>query len=248
VVPPGSEALWLAPLPARLLTPDPEIRMRLTRFGLRRIGAVAALERPALIARFGPEGGLLHDRSNGREVRRLRPRRTPERLALALPVDPPVRELEAVRFVLHRLAVALAGQLDGRGMAATRGRLQLELDLAFATAGTEPRVLVEQPFPEPTSDARAIERLLLARLERNPPPAAVARVELELTGVLPAAGQQLPLLIPQAARDARLTWQVARLALVHGEDRIRRIQVLDPESPLAERRWAWQTAAGRRES
>jgi len=244
VVPPGDEASWLAPLPARLLTPDPGTRERLARFGLRRIGAVAALERPALIARFGVEGGLLHDRSNGREVRRFSPRRTPERLALALPVDPPVHELEAVRFMIHRLAVALAGQLDGRGVAASRGRLLLELDLAFAAAGTEQQGVVEQTFPEPTSDARAIERLLFARLERNPPPAAVSRLELELNEVAPAAGQQIPLFIPQAARDARLGWELARLALVHGEDRIRRIQVLDPESPLAERRWAWQGPTG----
>jgi hypothetical protein len=129
-------------------------------------------------------------------------------------------------------------------VAASRGRLLLELDLAFAAAGTEQQGVVEQTFPEPTSDARAIERLLFARLERNPPPAAVSRLELELNEVAPAAGQQIPLFIPQAARDARLGWELARLALVHGEDRIRRIQVLDPESPLAERRWAWQGPTG----
>lgn len=240
IVPAGQEAAWLAPLPAGLLTPDAAIRARLARFGLRRIGAVAGLASSALVARFGEEGARLHARANGEEIRLFRPRRAPERMTLALPIDPPVEELEAVRFVLHRLTTALAGQLDGRGAAATRARLSLELDLAFAPAGTPPGLVVEQRFPEPTSAAEAIERLLLARLERVPPPAAVSRLELELAGVEPAAGQQLPLFVPQAARDARLGWQLARLALTYGEDRIRRFQLLDPESPLAERRWSWR--------
>jgi protein ImuB len=239
-VPAGGEAAWLAPLPARLLTAERDIRARLVRFGLRHIGEVAALARSALIARFGDEGARVHARANGEEIRPFEVRRTPERLVLAMPVDPPIVELEAIRFVLHRLATALAGQLDGRGSAADRARLVLELDLAFARTGTPTSVTVEQRFPEPTSDAEAIERLLLARLERTPPPAAVSRLELELAGVAPAAGQQLPLFVPQAARDARLGWQLARLALLHGEDRIRRVRLQDPDAVLAEQRWSWR--------
>ncbi len=48
VVPPGGEAVFLAPHPSGLLTQDPDVRARLTRFGLRRIGAVAELARSAL--------------------------------------------------------------------------------------------------------------------------------------------------------------------------------------------------------
>jgi nucleotidyltransferase/DNA polymerase involved in DNA repair len=242
LIPVAGEAAWLAPLPARLLTPDPDIRARLTRFGLRHIGMVAELPRSALVARFGPEGERIHARANGHELVPFRPRRSPERLALALPIEPPVADLEPLRFVLRRLAATLADQLLARGVAAERARLTLELDLAFAPAGTPPRLGVEQRFPEPTADSEAIERLLLARLERTPPPAAVARVELELAGVGPAAGQQLPLFVPQAARNARLGWQLARLALTFGEDRVRRVEITDPEAPLAERRWTWRAA------
>ena len=55
-VPPGDEAAFLAPYPSGLLTTDLDVRARLTRFGLRKIGAVAELPRSALIARFGDEG------------------------------------------------------------------------------------------------------------------------------------------------------------------------------------------------
>ncbi len=244
LVPPGGDAEFLAPHPTGFLTPDPDVRARLTRFGLRRIGAVAELPRSALVARFGEEGARIHARSRGEELEPFRPRRAPERLALGLPIEPAVEDLEPLRFVLHRLAVALTGQLVGRGLAASRARLHLDLDLAFAPAGTLPVVDVEQRFPEPTADAEAIERLLFARLERTPPPAAVARLALELDGTTPAAGQQLPLFTPQAARAARLDWQLARLALTFGEDRIRRVAVVDPEAPLPEMRWAWRPVDG----
>jgi protein ImuB len=243
IVPPGDEAAFLAPRPSGLLTSDPDVRARLLRFGLRRIGAVAELPRSALIARFGEEGARLHARARGEETEPFRPRHAPERLALGLPIEPPVEELEALRFLLHRLVAALTGQLTGRGLAADRAILTLELDLAFAPRDTAERLEVEQRFPEPTADPDAIERLLFARLEREPPPAAVARLGLELRGTVPAAGQQLPLFVPQAARTARLGWQLARLALTYGEDRVRRVVVTDPEAPLAEDRWTWQAVS-----
>jgi protein ImuB len=241
IVGPGEDSGFLAPLPSSLLSPDADVRARLARFGLRRIGQVAELPRSALVARFGDEGERLHARSRGEEIERFRPRHAPERVTLALPIDPPVAETESLRFVLHRLAAALAAQIDARGMAAAKANLRLTLDLAFSRAGTPGDLAVEQRFPEPTADADAIERLLLARLERTPPPAPVERLELELAGVEPAVGQQLPLFVPQAARTARLGWQLARLALTFGEDRVRRVAVADPEAPLPEQRWGWRT-------
>jgi len=74
----------------------------------------------------------------------------------------------------------------------------------------------------------------------------VARLELELSGASPAAGQQLPMFVPQAHHGARLAWQLARLALTYGDDRVRRVALTDPDAPLAERRWTWQSVSGAR--
>ena len=122
LVPPGDDARFLAPYPARLLTRDQDVRARLARFGLRTIGSVADLPRSAVVARFGDEGARLHARARGEETERFRPRRTPERLALALPLDPPAEGLDAVRFVLRRLSATLADQLQARGQAAGLAR------------------------------------------------------------------------------------------------------------------------------
>ena len=43
---------------------------------------------------------------------------------------------------------------------------------------------------------------------------------------------------------ARLGWQLARLALAYGDDRIGRVELADPEAPLAESRWRWLAVHG----
>jgi protein ImuB len=239
IVPSGTDAAFLDPLPSALLSRDPGTRDRLTRFGLRRIGAVAAIPRSSLVARFGPEGERLHARSTGRETEPFQPRHTPERALLALPLEPAATDLEPLRFVLRRLAGALADQLLARGAAADRVQVRLGLESGVAR-GAPAGIGLLQRFPEPTSDAEAIERLVLARLERDPLPAPVERMEVELLGIGPAEGHQLSMFVPQAAHGARLAWQLARLALRFGPDRVLRPELVDPEAPLPEGRIRWR--------
>jgi hypothetical protein len=241
-VEPGADADFLAPLPAAMLSRDPEVRARLDRFGLRVIGQVAELPLSAVVARFGPEGEWLHARARGEETDPFRPYRAPERLALALPIDPPVSDVEGLRFVLHRLAAAFGDQLEARGAATARARLTLELDRSFSAGDVPPSIAIDQPLPEPTSEGLAIERLLIARLETSPPRAPVARLELELLDVAPAAGTQLSLFTPQTGRTGRLGWQLARLGLRFGEERVGWMELDDSEATLAEARWRWRRA------
>ncbi len=205
---------------------------------------MAELARSALSPGSGEEGARLHARARGEETEPFRPRRTPGAPGPAPADRAAVEELEPLRFVLHRLAGALTGQLagarPGRGPGATCAWSWTSRSPA---PGRRRELTVEQRFPEPTADAEAIERLLFARLERDPPPAAVARLDLELAGTAPAAGQQLPLFVPQAARDARLGWQLARLALTFGEDRVRRVALHRPRGAAA--RGALDVALGR---
>ncbi len=246
VIEPGADAGFLAGLPAAMLSRDPEIRARLQRFGLRVIGQVAELPRSAVVARFGPEGERLHARARGEETDPFRPRQAPERLAMALPIDPPVADVEGLRFVLHRLASAFGDQLEARGAAAAWARLTLELDRSFSVGDVPATMTVDQHLPEPTSEGLAIERLLIARLEMAPPQAPVSRLDLQLGDVAPAAGCQLTLFTPQTGRTGRLGWQLARLGLRFGEERVGWMEIADPEAALAEERWMWrgQPASG----
>ena len=238
VVPAGgheAEAGFLAPLSINLLPADPETRDRFRLFGLVSIGQFAALDRSAVLARFGAGGGTLHDLARGMDGRPLRPRRPVERLRAEAELEPAVEELESLRFVLHHLCGALCEQLAARGAGASRARLGLVLDHAAP-------VQYDQSLPEPAAAPDLLERLLMARLEAAPPQAPVERLSLELDGTAPAPGQQLGLFTPQLGRAARLDWQLASLAIRFGPDRLFRAYLRDPESLLPEERFGWQPA------
>jgi nucleotidyltransferase/DNA polymerase involved in DNA repair len=226
------EAAFLAPLPIRLLPAEQETQDRLRLFGLTRIGELAALDRSAVVARFGAAGGTLHDLANGLDGRPLRPRRPVERLHAQVELDPPVDSLEPLRFVLRHLCGALCEQLLARGAGAGRATLLLELE------GAAPR-RYDQSLPEPAAAADLLERLLMARLEADPPRQPVERLHLELDGTAPAAGLQLGLFTPQLARAARLDWQLAGLVIRFGPDRLLHARLLDPEARLAQDRFSW---------
>jgi hypothetical protein len=161
-------------------------------------------------------------------------------MAMALPIDPPVSDVEGLRFVLHRLTGAFGDQLEARGAATARARLTLELDRSFSTGEVPATITIDQPLPEPTSEGLAIERLLIARLEAAPPGAPVSRLDLELDEVAPASGTQLSLFTPQTARTSRLSWQLARLGLRFGTERVGAMELVDPEAALPEARWKWR--------
>jgi protein ImuB len=237
----AAEAAYLARLPIRLLPADDDARERLRVFGLTRIGEFAALSRSAVLARFGEHGGMLHDLARGLDGRELRPRRQVERLRAEAELEPPLEELEPLRFVLRSLCGALCEQLTARGAGAGRAMLELELESASP-------MRIEQPLPEPAAVPELIERLLLARLTAGPPVAPVSRLALELHGAAPQAGQQLGLFAPQLARAARLDWQLAGLAIRFGADRLLRARILDPEATLPEARVEWRPLTAERMS
>lgn len=230
-----AEAAYLAPLSINLLPADQETRDRLRLFGLTRIGQFAALDHSAVLARFGSSGGTLHDLARGMDGRPLRPRRPVEHLRAEAELEPPVEELEPLRFVLHNLCGALCEQLAARGAGAGRAALTLTLERA-------PSLRYDQALPEPVAVPDLLERLLLARLEADPPRHPVERLCLELDGTAPAAGQQLGLFTPQLARAARLDWQLASLQIRYGPERLLQAELRDPEAPLAEARFAWRSA------
>ena len=246
VIPVGGrreEAAFLAPLPLSLTPAEPGVHERLRVLGLETMGQLAALDHSAVVARFGPVGAEMHDLVRGMDRRPLRPRRPLERLAADVELEPPAAELEPLRFVLHHLSSTLCEQLAARGAGAARAALTLSLERSELDPGARTAVY-EQALPEPSAAAELLERLLMARLEADPPSAPVERLALQLDGTAPEAGQQLTLFDRQGAHAARLEWQLASLAIRFGEDRILRAVTADVEAPLAERRFAWHDATG----
>ncbi len=236
VAPAGDAAVeraWLADQPIRCLPTDTATRARLRRFGLARVGDLAALPRSSVVARFGAQGGLLHDLANGLDGRPLRPRRPVERLRAELEPDTPLDGLEPLRFILRHLCDGLCEQLVARGAAVDGATLALTLEDALV-----PAVVIEQHLPEPVARPEAIERLLLARLEQVRLEGRIGRVALELDGRAPGEGRQLGLFEPQGARAERFTWELAALA-IRFPGQLWRAALVDPEDPRTDDRVRW---------
>ncbi len=216
---------------------------RLRVLGLETMGQLAALDHSAVVARFGAAGAEMHDLVRGLDRRPLRPRRRLEQLAADVELDPPADELEPLRFVLHHLCGMLCEQLAARGAGAARAELTLSLERPQHDPGPRSQAY-QQTLPEPSAAAELLERLLMARLEAEPPSAPVERLALQLDGTAPEAGQQLTLFSRQGVQAAHLEWQLAGLAIRFGADRVLRAVTVDPEAAVAERRFEWQDAAG----
>ena len=236
------EAAFLAPLPLTLTPAEPGVHERLRVLGLETMGQLAALDHSAVVARFGATGAELHDLVRGLDRRPLRPRRPVEHLAADVELDPPADELEPLRFVLHHLCSTLCEQLAARGAGAARAAMTLSLERPQHDPA--PRMQAyQQALPEPSAAADLLERLLMARLEAEPPSAPVERLSLQLDGTAPESGQQLTLFSRQDAQAARLEWQLASLAIRFGNERVLRAVTTDTEAAIAERRFEWQDTA-----
>src|SRR5258706_15232538 len=72
IVPPGQEATCLSALPTTALDTTPQILETFERWGIRTLGAVAALPEIGLMERFGEEGIRLRRLALGRTQRLLR--------------------------------------------------------------------------------------------------------------------------------------------------------------------------------
>jgi len=236
------EAAFLAPLPLPLIPAEPGTHERLRVLGLETMGQLAALDHSAVVARFGAAGAEMHDLVRGMDRRPLRPRRPLEHLVAEVELDPPADELEPLRFVLHHLCGTLCEQLAARGAGAARAAMTLSLERPQRDPSPRTQAY-QQVLPEPSAATDLLERLLMARLEAEPPSAPVERLALQLDGAAPEAGQQLTLFNRQGAHAARLEWQLASLAIRFGDDRILRAVTADTEAAIAERRFEWQDTA-----
>jgi len=164
---------------------DPAIADALTGMGLRRLGQLFALPRPALARRFGP--GLLDhlDILRGLTPDPLPLYAPPDRFEARIELAYDVELVEALLFPLRRLTADLAAYLAGRDGGVQRFELQFEHDGLPASK-------LEIGLLAPERDPALLFDLARSRLERAPMPAAVRGLRL--------LAEQLPPFVP-AGRD-----------------------------------------------
>jgi protein ImuB len=212
VLPPGSEAAFLAPLPLNILDPDDALAEALTRFGVRCVHDLLALPRRALGTRLGPRVIELVALARGEEIEPPLPAPAPGRLVEAADLEFAIVRLEPLGFVLQGLLSRLLARLEARRLACA----ELELRLDLEGGGCDARRV---GLAAPTLDLRVLMRLLVRALETRPPEGPVMGAALGAEEC-PLQSDQLDLFRPAGPAPTTLGRTLAELQALCGPQRI----------------------------
>jgi DNA polymerase IV len=188
VVPPGSEARFLAPFDVRRLPGvGPKAEQRLTAAGVETIGALAALGDAALRRLLpGSVGRVLRDRARGIDRRGLELQTERISISVENTFERDLTDREQLHAELRRMAERVAGQLEKTGRTARTVSTKLRYtDFSIRTRSTSLRVGID--------DAQQIGELACSLLDRalKDRPGALRLVGVGVSGL--ASHRQLVL-------------------------------------------------------
>lgn len=225
VIPAGTEARFLGPLPIDLLDPDDALAQQLTRFGVHTVNELLGLPRRALAGRLGPGVLELAARARGEEIDTPLAAPLDNPLEEAIDLDYPVERQEPLRFVLRGLLSRLMERLEIRHLACG----PLDLNLSLTDGGRDVRQI---GVSAPTRDVRVLLRLIALTLETRPPLAPVETVALSTQGQ-PARRDQLDLFRAGGPDPNVLDRTLSELESLCGAGRVGAPEVLDDHRPDA---------------
>lgn len=229
IIPPGKEATTLASLPLAVLQLEPEQQETFTLWGIKTLGALAALPQKALIARIGQTGYRLQALSRGEHQHLLVPAEPPTDAILSesTELEHPVDLLEPLLFLLGRMLEQIIARAAERALAIAYVETRFVLEGA---SSNEHRRVVRPALPE--YNHHTLLKLIQLDLEMYPPEAAVIALYMQAQPVRPQTGQQ-GLFVPQTPEAGQLEILLARLRKLLGEDRVGAPELLDSHRPDA---------------
>jgi hypothetical protein len=231
VVPPGSDAAYVALFPLAALTPEARLRPLLDGLGLTTCGDLAALDHDAVEARLGPAGVALWRRARADDHRRL---------FLPIPRDPPhasvewpdqaVSKPERLLFVLNALVSRVCEALVVGGQDAR------ELILTFALADRARHVIPVRAVRGTAARATWM-RLIRHHVERMKVVAPVEGIAVHAARVHEAEASQGDLFDRGFASARAADQALTRLVEDQGPIVVRAVR---SRHPLVEARVTWE--------
>ena len=210
---------------SRPKTRAPENRMLeiFSKWGIRSLGALAALSGPDIHERFGERGALWQTLARGGDLRPMVPWVDEVPFEAALELEWPIEGLEPLSFVLARLLEPLAERLER----ADRGAAVIYTSLRLTSRSVFTRTL---QLPAPMRDPKTLRTLILLDLESHPPdaPIDIVRVCIEPT---PARVVQWTLLERAQAAPEQVSTLIARLRALMGAGHVGSAQLVDTWRP-----------------
>jgi protein ImuB len=229
IIPPGEEATTLASLPLTVLQLEPEQQETFTAWGIKTLGALAALPENALIARIGQTGYRLQALSRGEYQHLLVPAEpaTDAILSESTELEHPVDLLEPLLFLLGRMLEQIIARAAERALAIAYVETRLVLEGA---SPNEHRRIVRPALPE--YNHHTLLKLIQLDLETHPPQASVIALYMQAQPARPQTGQQ-GLFVPQTPEAGQLEVLLARLRKLLDEDQVGAPELLDSHRPDA---------------
>ncbi len=157
---PGTEAAYLAPLPAgRLWGIGPKTQLRLAGRGITTIGDIAALSDAAAYELFGRGGRGVRELARGRDERKVESDQKTRSVSSEETFEYDLRDGPELQAALHELALDVGRRLTMHGLRGSTVGIKLKLS-NFTVRARQTHLDV------PTDDAAAIERAALRCLAR----------------------------------------------------------------------------------
>jgi protein ImuB len=225
VVAPGGDAAYLAPAPLSLLDLPEETATRLSRWGLRTLGELAALPTAGLFERLGGDGVRLQRLARGEDPRPLVSWRPVPLFEESAACEWGLETLEPVVERLRELAARVCARLGAAGLAADSFEWTCRLgDGRVHEGALTPAV--------PITDAGSVGGLLRLALEARPPRGVVEALTFRARPVRLAPTQES---LTDRSRPAprQLTATLNRLVALVGADAIGAPALLDTHRPDA---------------
>jgi protein ImuB len=225
VIPAGSEGAALAPLPIAVLELSEEHAETFALWGIRTLGALAALPEKELVARLGQAGRRLRQLACGQLPHLFVPREPEFRLEERMELDTPVELLDSLLFVVGLMLEQLILRATARVLALASVTVTLRLE-----GGASHTRMVRPALP--SNDRQLWIKLLHLDLEAHSPQAAI--LSLTLTAEPGSTSKvQLGLFSPQLPEPMRLDVTLARIRAIVGEECVGRPVLTDTHRPDA---------------
>ncbi|MCU1558822.1 MAG: polymerase family protein [Microbacteriaceae bacterium] len=127
IVPEGTSAEFLSPMPLRVLD-EPTLATLLLRLGIRTLGEFSRLENADVEARFGAPGARLHALASGLDGHPVIPRVPPEELDTVIAFEPALDRVDQVAFGFRASADSFIQSLVAARLVCTAIRIEIDSD------------------------------------------------------------------------------------------------------------------------
>jgi protein ImuB len=199
-----------------------EILGILHKWGIHRLGQLAALDKEELRSRLGIEAVRLWERANGTATRLLKFVQPPEAFEESFEFDHEIETSEPLLFMLRRFLEQFSFRLSAIYLVAK----ELTLRISFSNPPQDGSAVADKQtyervfkIPQPTNDVDLLFRMLQTHLENFKSEHPIVAVALTAQPIRPAS-QQFGLFETALRNPQQLYETLARLSGLLGSDRV----------------------------